>query len=448
MRDTLSSFSDINDRGSMSDDGSTSLLGDPSDAWDSTDDVPTFHDAPMTANNDFQIISRSGSTNGTQPIRLSALAMGNKPFKNFGYRSFLHVESENNRPLHILDDSLDFQNEAPRGWNFVDEGSSSLVNFEAEQNNKLDNRLYRPSESLNFQDVITSTHTLAHKKEARRVDRNLPTNDLLYQSEGSLTLDNAAPSRMGRQQDLHFCNFESKKEYHLLGASDGSLQGFGQSSGEASYSKQLLGRDRKRTITFEHSLSASSGEDPMEDSLRTVDIFATGRNIRSSKSPNMAVPDGSEDDDSAFVSEEDETNDLDKEIKRQFVYYLAGMGLFYLLGKLLRCLCKLCGKGNEVPPEINTATSATRDSMTNASGTQLVFGTVGCGAATTAVSSTVVTGMAIRAAENTAASAALASGGMVNLVEAGGAVAVAGVSGVTVGTVATVVTVATSAAVI
>eukprot|EP00980_Cylindrotheca_fusiformis_P010063 scaffold2224_cov167-Cylindrotheca_fusiformis.AAC.3 len=328
--------------------------------------------------------------------------------------------------LHTAQESVQ---DAMENTCFTDLDSRSFLHFGPEQQR----RSYSSDEiSLNIRDAIFSEAPSEAKKKL------------------SLLLEEESPSLLQFQAE----HSESKSNYHedLIGKSKGSLQDFRlSSSGKTSYSLKYE-NDHKRTITFQHSIAAGLEEDPLDSSLRTVDIFSMGQSYGSSlNSRSVTVPDGSDDDDFSFVVEEDVGDDLlEKEIKRQLMYNIAGMGLFYVLGKLFSCLCKLCQKGHSADMEAvhggTTATSATGDSMM---GMQLgVATTMGSGGTTAPVNPAVVASMAIRAAANTAASAASASDGMAAVVSADGAVAAAGVSGLTIGTMATVVIVAVSATVV
>jgi hypothetical protein len=222
--------------------------------------------------------------------------------------------------------------------------------------------------------------------------------------------------------------------------------------------------DRNKTISFAQILSTTFGEEALENSVSTIDIFDMEQNLPSpSKNQSMKEPSFTDNDDSSFyATANEETNDIenrDKEIKSQLFYYLGGMGLFYLIGLISSCLCKLCGKGNkndtdtagiDIANGADTAASLANDSIHVSMSTtksQMGFVAAAEGGATTTVNSTVVANMAVSAASNTAMSAASAASSMATVAAAGGAVA-KGATAVTVGTMTTIATVATSAVVV
>jgi hypothetical protein len=220
--------------------------------------------------------------------------------------------------------------------------------------------------------------------------------------------------------------------------------------------------DRNKTISFAQTLSTTLGEEASENSISTIDIFDMEQNLSSpSNNQNMKEPSVTDADDSSFdLTVDEETNDIEdpeKEIKSQLFYYLGGMGLFYVIGLISSCLCKLCGKENnndmdaagvDIANGADTAASLTNDPIhvsMSATKSQLGFVAAAEGGATTTVNSTVVANMAVSAASNTAMSAASVAVGMATVAATGGAVAAAA-TGVTVGTMTTVATVTTAAA--
>eukprot|EP00980_Cylindrotheca_fusiformis_P028844 scaffold22655_cov173-Cylindrotheca_fusiformis.AAC.3 len=443
----------------MSDDDSISLGANPFGAWASHDDLRAFDQATTRTTEDrlhhstLTLNSETASCTGNIKDGVS-VALGNESFnKTIDRRSILHVESEEQQPAGSYYNNIDFDAIFPmehpptkRNLLLLEEKSSSVLNFEEEQD-----LLYGSAESLDFQDAFTITKNKELEEQFSSLfdfESKNPSDDPLYNSKRILDFADEANSRMDGQLDSQIFDFEPENDYpHLLGKSEGSSLQFPQQYED----------DRKKTISFAHWSPPTIEEaDPLGNSFRTVDIFAMGQSHHSSSnSQAISVPgDVDEDDDSAFMTEEDEMKELDNtEIKREFIPSMAGMGFFYVLGKLLRYLCS-GGKRTEAyvdtTQSVNTATSATRESVMSANVIQAGVATtkMGGGARTTAVSAAIVASMAIRAAENTAASAASASGGMAAVVSAGGAVAAVGVSGLTVGTITTVVTVAASAAVV
>eukprot|EP00980_Cylindrotheca_fusiformis_P002336 scaffold543_cov119-Cylindrotheca_fusiformis.AAC.3 len=453
----------------MSDNGSISLGDNPFESWASHDDLRAFDDGrPLTTDNDLDHSSfglhHPESDSQTDETRGNvSVLMGNTSLPNLGHRSSLRVEPEHQSPSSSSDESLDFQDAIfsdAQDIPLEGEESSSFLLFRADQPTKMDDSSYGSAdESLDFQDAFTTTKNKELEEEFSSLfdfEPKHPSEDPLYNSEHILAFEDEADSRMDGEQEPQLFDFEPENDYpDLFGKSEGSHLEFEESPGTVSYPQQYED-DRKKTISFAYFLSTNLDEvDPLENSTRKVDIFAMGPGHRSSSSSQaISVPDGSDDDDSAFMTEEDEREDEDKEIHRTFMFCLAGVGLFHILGKLLRYLQGVSGTRSEASyadatQGVNKATSATRESVMSANGMQAGVGTtMGGGATTAAVSSAVVASMAIRAAANTAASAASASGGMAAVVSAGGAVAAVGVSGLTVGTMTTVVTVAASAVVV
>eukprot|EP00980_Cylindrotheca_fusiformis_P029605 scaffold23595_cov196-Cylindrotheca_fusiformis.AAC.1 len=447
----------------MSEEDSIWIDDSPFGTWANDDELGMFSNAAVTTNNElehssFSLHSESNSHADETHESLS-VAMGNRSNKNIGHQSFLHFEPEQQHPSDSSDASLDFRDAlfsmSPKRTNPTDEDSPNFLQFGAEQSIKVDDLMYGSAESFDLQNAFSSASIDASNGEFNSFDYMNKIQDQLNGSEGSFALDDVDSSRIIHRQEEPQTYFEPNHCGDLLGDLC-SRQDCRKSAEKVSYQQQCE-EYRRKTIAFAHSKSASlEEEDLFDNSVRAIDIFALERNHGSpSNGRDIPATDEIVDDDSAFTSEEDESDDLDKEIKRQLMYYFAGMGLFYVLGKLISFLCKLCRKGNrtdtgDAAKGVNPVTSAARDSMGSASGMQAGFATtIGGGATTTTVSSAVVAGMAIRAAAITASSAASASGGMATVLAAGRVVAPAtGVSGLTVGTMATVVTVAVSAAVV
>jgi hypothetical protein len=168
-------------------------------------------------------------------------------------------------------------------------------------------------------------------------------------------------------------------------------------------------------ISFAQTSSTTLGEVTLENSISTIDIFDMEQNLPSpSKNQNMKEPSVTDDDDSSFYSTVDEeTNEIedpDKDIKSKLFYYLGGMGLFYVIGLISSCLCKLCGKGNnngtdaagiDIANGADTSASLPNDSIhvsMSATKSQLGFVAAAEGGATTTVNSTAVDNMAVSAA--------------------------------------------------